>query len=158
MVVDLRLLNKYTVKTSLDLPHLENQLMHLQDAKFFASFDVISGFDFLRVHPDSQHIFTITTPFGAYEMCGAPMGWSNTPQLFQARIMQEILEPIGLFCRPGRGCLQWIDDSLLYSNDFNELVRMMDQFLKQVIAKGLHLSVKKCILYTEKAEFCGRTI
>ena len=156
MVVDLRLLNKHSIKTSLDLPHLENQLMHLQDAKFFASFDVVSGFDFLPVDKSSQHIFTITTPFGAYEMKGAPMGWLNTPMLFQARIMQEVLEPIGLFCRPRRGCLQWIDDTLLYSDNLPDLFRMMDDFLAQVERKGLHLSVPKCVLFTEKAEFCGR--
>ena len=156
--MDLRLLNKYSPRTPLDFPHSENQLAHLQNACHFSSFDVISGFDFLPVHGVSQNIFTITIPFGAYKMCGAPMGWCNTPQLFQARIMQELLEPTRLFCRTKRGCLQWIDDSLLYADTYEKLMETMDSFLKQIINKRLRLSVLKCTFYTQEAEFCGRII
>ena len=77
--MDLRLLNKYTQKTPFVLPHLENQLQHLGNSGHYASFDVVSGLDFLPVERASEHIFTVTTPFGAYEICGAPMGWTNTP-------------------------------------------------------------------------------
>ena len=158
MVVDLRLLNKYSELTPLDLPNLENQLLHLQKSKHYASFDVISGFDFLRVEKSSQEIFVITTPFGAFRMKGAPMGWCNTPQLFQARIVQEILHPIGLFCKLSRGILQWIDDSLIYSDSFDELLDMMKKFLRQVQVMGVRLKIKKCVLYTKEAEFCGRIV
>jgi len=158
MVVDLRLLNKHTQKTPLDLPHLENQLQHLGDSGFYSSFDVVSGFDFLPVERASQHIFTVTTPFGAYEMCGAPMGWTNTPQLFSSRILQEVLSPTGLFCRPNNGILQWIDDSLLYANSFDKLLEMMHIFLQQIIHRGLRLNVRKCEFFTRRVEFCGRII
>jgi len=158
MVVDLRLLNKYTQATPLDLPNLENQLQHLQNASYSSSFDVISGFDFLPVEDTSQEIFTIVTPFGAYKMKGAPMGWINTPMLFQTRIVQEVLHPTHLFCRASNGIAQWIDDTLIYGTSFDNLINMTDSFLKQVINKGLRLNIKKCTLYAREIEFCGRIL
>ena len=158
MVVDLRLLNKYTRKTSLTLPHLENQLCHVKNSKYFASLDVLSGFDFLPVEESSQTKLTVSTPFGAYRMCGAPMGWTNTAQLFQARIMQEVLNPLNFFCRLNDGCLQWLDDTLIYSSKFEALLSMLDKLLKQFLAKRVRLNLQKCVLFATKINYCGRVI
>ena len=147
MVVDLRLLNRWSKKTSLTLPHLENQLAHVRGAKYFCGLDVLSGFDFLPVEKESQHIFTISTPFGAFRMKGAPMGWCNTAQLFQARMMQEILNPLGFFCRLGDGCLQWLDDTLVYSRDFETFLSMLNEVFQQFRKKRVRLNLVKCNLF-----------
>ena len=101
MVVDLRLLNKYSKKAALDLPHLENQLQHIQGAKHFASCDAFSGYDFCPVDKDSQKFFTITTPFGAYKMTGA----RNSAQYYQVRMTMQVLEPPRPFLPTGDGRL-----------------------------------------------------
>ena len=82
MVVDLRGINQYTLKTTLDLTCLETQMSAIQSATCFAGFDVLSGFDFLEVEPDRRKYFTVVTPFGAYQMAGAPQGWVNSSQLY----------------------------------------------------------------------------
>ena len=61
MIVDLRMLNEYTLRKLLDLPHLEKQLVHLQNECHFSSFEVFSEFASLRVPPKFQRIFTMTT-------------------------------------------------------------------------------------------------
>ena len=68
MVVDLRELNKYTLKTTLHLPNLDNQLQIIQRASHFSTYDVLSGFDHLSVEADSSRYFSIVTPFGRYRM------------------------------------------------------------------------------------------
>ena len=55
---------------------------------------MLSGFDFLPTSEGSRKYFNIITLMGAFQMNGAPMGWLNTPQTFQERIMSEILTPV----------------------------------------------------------------
>ena len=156
MVVDMRLLNKYTKPTACELPHLEQQLLSIGTARFFTTMDLLHGFDFLPVHPNSTKYFVMTTPFGAYRMHGSPMGWCNTPALFQARIQQEILLPLNLFCSEGTGICQWIDDSLLYAKDFGSGLFALEQFLDKLIEKNVKINISKCHFFQEEVEFCGR--
>ena len=160
MVVDMRALNKITKRTALIMPNLEDQLNRVHGSKHFGTFDVLSGFDFLPTEEGSQKYFNLITPDGAYTMCGAPMGWLNTPAIFHERIVTEILQPAGLYEKEGQGvgALQWLDDTLLYARTFEEYLDGLKRFLKATINKKIRLSIKKCDLYGEKAEWCGRRI
>ena len=131
MVVDMRELNKWTKPTALLMPILEEQLARLGDAKYFGSFDVFSGFDYLPTSEKSQKYFNLVTLESCVTMLGAPMGWRNTPQIYQNRILEEILKPAGIYSQPEAGCLQWIDDTLLYATDFDGYFDVLDRFLKQ---------------------------
>ena len=61
MVVDLRELNKWTKPTALKMPILEEQVSRLGDSKFFGSFNVYSGFDYLPTLKNSQEYFNTVT-------------------------------------------------------------------------------------------------
>ena len=91
-------------------------------------------------------------------MCGSPQGWVNTPQLFQNRMLTEILEPISLFGEKGTGICQWIDDTLLYSTDVPSYLAALTKFLRQMILKGRRLNVKKCSFIGTEMSWCGRLI
>ena len=158
MVVDMRALNKITVRTALDMPFLDQQLDYIDGAKVFGTFDVLSGFDFLPTATNSQKYFTLVTKDGAYTMCGAPMGWLNTPALFQERIQSNILKPIGLLGKKVNGAIQWLDDTCLYAQDFDTYLEMLEKFLEQMIKRGVRLSIEKCELYGTEIEWCGRRI
>ena len=45
MVIEMCELNKWSKKTALLMPNLEEQLSRLGDSKHFGSFDLYSGFD-----------------------------------------------------------------------------------------------------------------
>ena len=158
MVIDMRKLNQHTRRTSLMMPNLEQQISYPKGASFYGSFDILSGFDYLPVAEESRKYFVLVTCFGAFEFCGSPQGWVNTPQLFQNRMLTEILQPIGLFAKDDTGVIQWIDDSLLYSRTFDDYLIALDKFLKQMIAKNLRLNITKCTLLASEAVWCGRRI
>ena len=124
----MRKLNKWTKKTALQMPVLEAQLSRIGKGKIFGTFDILSGFDFLRTHEESQKYFTLVTNEGSYTMIGAPMGWTNTPQLFQSRILEEILKPAGIYSKEDNGCLQWVDDTLLYADSFTSYINVLEKF------------------------------
>ena len=158
MVIDMWELNKWTKKTALQMPNLEEQLSRLGNARYFGSFDVFSGFDYLPTSERSQKYFNIVTLEACVTMLGPPMGWTNTPQIYQNRIVEEILKPAETYSRPHAGCLQWVDDSLLYSDDFDGYVRTLDRFLTAVEAKALRLNIDRCFFFAEEMEWCGRIV
>ena len=158
MIIDLRALNEWAVKTSLQMPILEAQIGRVGNAKHFASFDILSGFDYLPVHEDSQKYFTLVTQEGSYTMIGSPMGFCNTPQVFQARILEEVLKPTKLYSKEHTGIIQWVDDSLLYADTFDQFLDALDKYLKAIINKRVRLNVRKCDFYAKTIEWCGRKI
>ena len=91
-------------------------------------------------------------------MLGAPMGWVNTPQIYQARILEEILKPAGIYSTTGAGCLQWMDDSLIYADTFDQYLSVLERLLDAAIAKNLRFNIDKCIFLAETIEWCGRRV
>ena len=158
MVIDMRPLNRKVERTALPFPNLEAQLGAVRRSRWYAQFDVLSGFDMLQTDSDSQHLFGISTVFGVYKLKGAPQGFINTPATYSDRMIREILGPGDLFMREGAGVIQWLDDSLLYANDFESFLETFEQFLINLKSKGVRLSVEKCTFFREQATFCGRNI
>eukprot|EP00924_Labyrinthula_sp_SR-Ha-C_P016346 augustus_masked-scaffold_6-processed-gene-0.8-mRNA-1 protein AED:0.41 eAED:0.42 QI:0/0/0/0.5/1/1/2/0/484 len=96
LVVDMRRINDFTIRTSLNLPFLEQQLWRTSRARYFACLDVMSGFDYLPIEEESKKFFNMATPWGAsYEFQGTVQGWKNSPLYFQNRVFREVLEPLG---------------------------------------------------------------
>eukprot|EP00924_Labyrinthula_sp_SR-Ha-C_P001961 snap_masked-scaffold_30-processed-gene-3.44-mRNA-1 protein AED:0.49 eAED:0.50 QI:0/-1/0/1/-1/1/1/0/1792 len=155
-VVDFRPLNHYTRKVDSTLPDITNQLAKVKGKKLFGQYDLLSGFDYLPTHKESQRFFTFCTPWGlCYSFQGAPQGWCNTPSLFSERIIREVLEPVELF---SRNALQWIDDNVILGTTFEEFCEATEKFLRQVIHKNLRLNVSKCDFIKKEAVFCGHLL
>ena len=91
-------------------------------------------------------------------MHGLPMGWCNTPALFQARIQQEALLPLDLFCSEGTGACQWIDDTLLYSDDVDDAFVALERLFAKLIEKNLKINITKCCFFKTEVEICGRCL
>ena len=158
LVINLKPLNKITVPTAIEMPNLEKQLGYLGNAEFFSSFDILSGYDFLQTEAHSRKFFNIITPFGSYEMHGCPMGWCNSAQLFQNRLMTEVLQPADLFGQKHNGACQWIDDTLIYGDNFDIFMKTVEKFLKGIRLKRVRLNIRKCELLKKDINWCGRRL
>ena len=134
------------------MPVLESQIARVGKAEHFGSFDVLSGFDYLPVHPDSRKSFTLVTQEGSFTMIGSPMELVNTPQVFQNRILKEVLKPTKLYSKESCGIIQWIDDSLLYATTFDEYLLALEQYLKAIAHKKVRLNVRKCEFFCTTIE------
>eukprot|EP00924_Labyrinthula_sp_SR-Ha-C_P002510 augustus_masked-scaffold_16-processed-gene-6.8-mRNA-1 protein AED:1.00 eAED:1.00 QI:0/0/0/0/1/1/3/0/330 len=96
LVLDMRQISDRTIRTALQLPHLEQQLQRSREARYYGALDQMSGFDYLPIHSASRKYFNLITPWGAaYEFQGTVQGWENSPMLFQDRIYREVLEKAG---------------------------------------------------------------
>eukprot|EP00924_Labyrinthula_sp_SR-Ha-C_P015563 augustus_masked-scaffold_4-processed-gene-3.53-mRNA-1 protein AED:1.00 eAED:1.00 QI:0/0/0/0/1/1/2/0/621 len=160
IVANMIRLNQITVKTSLNLPNLERQLLGLKGSRFFITLDVLSGFDFLPTHDKYKDIFTLVTRRLAYRMNGAPMGWCNTPALFADRIVNQIVdeEEPRYFCKQTTGIAAWLDDLLLYSDTIEALYSMLENILKRAARRRVRFNLRKCTLLEKPTIWCGREI
>jgi len=156
LVVDMRPLNTLVKRSAFSMPLIEDQLGRCLSAQFMGTFDVLSGYDMLRVDPESQKYFGIVTPFGVFNMTGAPMGFCNSGQIYSHRMISEVLGD--LFARKDCGIIQWLDDSLVYAPTFDEYLRVLEKFLSNLKNRGVRLNVDKCYFVTRCAHWCGRTI
>lgn len=75
MLIDLRTLYSQSGTTSMLLPHIEMQIAYLAlTINFNATFDALSGFDFLQTVVKDRKFFGITTILDIFTLNRAPMG------------------------------------------------------------------------------------
>eukprot|EP00924_Labyrinthula_sp_SR-Ha-C_P009798 augustus_masked-scaffold_117-processed-gene-0.12-mRNA-1 protein AED:1.00 eAED:1.00 QI:0/0/0/0/1/1/4/0/734 len=156
MVVNMKKLNDYTIRSPLDLPNLERQMRHLRGTRYYILFDILSGLDFLPTQETSQEIFTLVTRNRAYTMLGAPMGWCNTPQLFTERAVTEVIRDH--FNRDEIRACCWLDDIIHYSDSLEGLFNMTSQILDYAIEKRVRFYLKKCEWVMAETVWCGRRL
>eukprot|EP00924_Labyrinthula_sp_SR-Ha-C_P007852 augustus_masked-scaffold_28-processed-gene-4.105-mRNA-1 protein AED:1.00 eAED:1.00 QI:0/0/0/0/1/1/2/0/232 len=83
-------------------------------------------------------------------MKGAPVGWFNTPALFFERVISEIINADGvddLFGAQSNGVIAWLDDLLVYSQSFEQLLIIFEKLLKQAAKKRVRVKENKKRIY-----------
>eukprot|EP00924_Labyrinthula_sp_SR-Ha-C_P007173 maker-scaffold_8-snap-gene-11.35-mRNA-1 protein AED:0.19 eAED:0.23 QI:0/0/0/1/0/0/3/0/702 len=134
--------------------------MSIKNTRFYATLDVLSGFDFLPTKEEHREIFTLVTRRSAYTLNGAPMGRSNTPALFFDRIINEVIDQDGdyLFNTEENGVLAWLDDLLIYSTSFKNLCIILEKLLQRAIFQKARFNLRICGFGEEHTIWCGREI
>ena len=109
-VVTLRHVNQMVEINVGGLPNLEVQLAWLpKRPAYFSLLDALFGFDMLRVNPECTNYFAISTIFGVHRNLVVPMGFGNTPFIYQERIVTKILGDVqagAMFGRPHSSVLK----------------------------------------------------
>eukprot|EP00924_Labyrinthula_sp_SR-Ha-C_P010327 snap_masked-scaffold_23-processed-gene-3.26-mRNA-1 protein AED:0.37 eAED:0.37 QI:0/-1/0/1/-1/1/1/0/228 len=143
------------------LPHWETQFSWLpKGCKYFGLYDALSGFDMLRITPESEKYFGISTMMGVYRLKCAPMGYHSTPFIYSERVISEILnskEP-RLFGANCSGVLQWLDDSLIYATEWEDFLKTTEEYLGRCRQRNFRLNLLKCELFSRTPTWCGRVI
>eukprot|EP00924_Labyrinthula_sp_SR-Ha-C_P011959 augustus_masked-scaffold_26-processed-gene-0.9-mRNA-1 protein AED:0.38 eAED:0.42 QI:0/-1/0/1/-1/1/1/0/192 len=86
------------------------------------------------------------------------MVWKNTPTYFAERIINEVIDSPNdkIFNTPTNGVICWLDDILLYVQDIYKIQDLLKRILKRTLRKKVLFNFKKCILFDDYAEWCGR--
>ena len=92
------------------------------------------------------------TNHGLYEFKVMPFGLCNAPATFE-RLMERVLSGL-----QWQTCLLYIDDIIVYGDDFQSSLHKLQEEFKRLRAAGLKLSPKKCRLFQESVTFLGHVV
>ena len=92
------------------------------------------------------------TPWGLYEWVRVPFGLSNAPAEFQ-RYMENCLTDVR-----DKFASLYLDDVLVYSDDFDSHVDHLRKVFQIVRENGIKVKAKKCKLFQKQINYLGRTI
>ena len=81
--VDLRNLNKVSLKGHYLLPKMDHILQRVVGASRISLLDGFSGFNQILVHPDDQEKIAFTSPWGTFKYFKMPFGLKNAGATFQ---------------------------------------------------------------------------
>jgi len=112
--VDYRGLNDRTIKDSYPLPRIDDCLDTLNNAVWFSTFDLRSGYHQVAMHPEDAHKTAFITRRGTFAFRVMPFGLCNAPATFQ-RLMDCVLMGLNFDI-----CLVYLDDIILFSRTVDE--------------------------------------
>jgi hypothetical protein len=118
-VCDFKKLNNASTPNSWPIPNVKDMLTRIGDhrPKFFAKFDLTSGYHQIAIHTDSAKYTAFMTDKGVFEWLRLPMGLKGAGSHFQQMMATIVLA--GLIYTI---CEIYIDDVIVYANSETELL------------------------------------
>ena len=152
MCIDYRDLIAQTKTGAFSLPKIDQVWPSLAKAKYFASLDLLMGYQQVEVSVQDRFKTAFLTHRGLYVYSVMPFVLCNAPAIFQ-RLMDNILKQL-----VGFGVLIYLDDVLLYAEDPEGLIKLLHKVLKLLIAAGLKCKAEKCYLFTDEIHYLGYVV
>ena len=150
--VDYRRLNNSTKKDAFPLPRIDDSLNSLSGQAWFSTLDLASGYWQVRLSEDAKPKTAFATHSGLFQFNVMPFGLCNAPATFE-RLMSQVMR--GLHWKR---CLVYIDDILVFGNNFESALHSLELVLIRVAEYGLQLKSTKCNLFRTSVPFLGHIV
>jgi len=147
--IDYRRLNAITRKDSYPLPNIEDTFQTLAGSKYFCALDLASSYWQVAVDEESKPKTAFITKHGLFQFNVMPFGLCNAPATFE-RLMERILRG-----HLGTRCLVYIDDVVVFGEDFDQTLANLDLVLNKIQSAGLQLKPQKCELFKTEIIYLG---
>ena len=150
--MDYRRLNARTKKDAFPLPRIEDSLNSLSGQAWFSTLDLASGYWQVRLSENAKPKTALATHSGLFQFAVMTFGLCNAPATFE-RLMSQVMR--GLHWKR---CLVYIDDILVFGNDFESALHNIELVLDRVAEYGLQLKSTKCNLFRTSVPFLGHIV
>ena len=150
--VDYRRLNAVTKKDSHPLPRISEALDALGGARWFSTLDLRSGYWQIEMAADSKEKTAFITHNGLYEFNVLPFGLCNSPATFQ-RLMTHVLRGLEWDI-----CLVYIDDLIIFSRNFEDHLKHLEEVFKGLREANVRLKPSKCHFVKPQVEYLGHVV
>src|SRR5258708_856530 len=152
ITLDYRQLNDVTRKDSFPLPNIADCLDAFKGASMYGILDLRSSFYQVPLAEQDRDKTAFITRKGLYQFRSLPMGLSNSPGTFQ-RLMNLVMRGLTWI-----SCLVYIDDIVLFANDFEQFTERLQEVFERLRQANLKLKPSKVKLYQPEIGFLGHRI
>ena len=149
LCIDFRKLNAVTKTDSFPLPIMQDALDGLGKSKFFSIIDLRSALLQLPLNEADKEKTAFTTKSGLYQFTTLPFGLKNSPSNFQ-RLMHRVLASL-----LRKICMVYLDDIIVFSEDYEALVQDVTQVLTRLRNYSLKIHSEKTTLATDRVIYLG---
>ncbi|XP_064116655.1 uncharacterized protein K02A2.6-like [Macrobrachium nipponense] len=116
-------------------------------AKYFTTADALHGYWQMELAEEDRHLTTFITPYGRFQHCRGPMGFSATSD---ANCLRGDMALQGV-----PNCVKVVDDILLSDEDLPSHLQHVHQMLTRCRQYGITLNKEKFTVAAPKVNFCG---
>ena len=109
--------------------------------------DLAKGFLQIPVAKEDQHKTAFVTPHGKWEYSRLPFGLKNAPAHFQ-KVMDTVLSGV-------HGARAYIDDVVVYTQTWEEHLKVLELTLQALAKHGFKIKLKKCHFGGATLNFLG---
>jgi len=152
LCVDLRNVNKVSLKGNYPLPKMDHILQRVVGASRISLLDRFSCFNKILVHPDDQENTTFTTPWGTFKYVKMPFGLKNVGETFQQAMDIAFAKEIHDFL------VVYLDDLTVFSRSNQQHLDHLRQAFLKCKEYGISLNPKKSLFGLEEGKLLGHII
>ena len=145
---DFRELNKRIKRQPFPLPKIQDLMLKLEGFSYATSLDLNMGYYHIELDMFSKELCTIVLPWGKYEYQRLPMGLCNSPDIFQEKMSQLMIDLD--YVRT------YIDDLLVItSGNWTDHLDKLEAVLTRLQNAGLKVNAKKSFFGKPELEYLG---
>jgi hypothetical protein len=126
--------------------------MNLVKLKWLMKLDIYGAYNLIRMAKGEEWKTTFRTRYGLFESLVMPFGLMNAPATFQNYINDVLVPYLDRFCTA------YLDDTLIYSDNFEEYQQHVRLLLDAFAKAGLHLKPEKCEFHQQEVKYLGLII
>jgi hypothetical protein len=152
VVVDFTKLNDKTEDDNFPLPIPRTIFGALCSARYYPSLDLASGYWQVEVAKKDIPKTAFNTRRGTFAYLRMPMRLKGAPAAFQ-RFMTEIFADLMY-----QGVLVFIDDILIYSEKWEQHLKLVNEVLKRLTEHNLQAKVGKCHFGEKEIKYLGSVV
>lgn len=152
IISDLRKVNQIIKTDVTPIPNINLVLASLNKANTFTRLDLKSAYHQIPVAEESRYLLTIKSQDHMLRFTSIPFGLACASSIF-TKIIQSVLQEI-LY----KSCLNYIDDIICYSNDFEGDLESIKNVLKKLDKVGFKLNTTKCKFMYPSTNVLGHKI
>ena len=148
--VDYRQLNKQTIKSCWATPSNEAIFVTLEGSCYFSTIDMSWQFYQLPMEEASQNYRAFRTPFTHFKRVHKPMGFTDSPTIFQS-LKEKVLADVSR-----NFTIPHVDECIFFSRTIEEHLQSLREIFRRFKDANLKINAAKCEFFRQKIpSFCA---
>jgi hypothetical protein len=148
-VIDMRKLNELTVKDAYPLPRIDQTLDAIGNVEFLTVLDAARGYFQVNLREEDREKTAFVANNQLYEFKRMALGLTNAPSTY-SRLMDIVLSGLTY-----KYCLVYLDDTIIFSNSFDDHYSHIEEILNRFINARIKLKPEKCVFAADSVPYLG---